>query len=146
MTEKYKPRVLAVIPARGGSKRFPRKNVALLCGKPLICHTIEAAQRSTLITDWLVSSEDDEIIEIATNYGAPVPFRRPIELATDEVRNIDVTIHALEYMERVNKLEYDMIVLLQPTVPIRDPKHIDESIELLWASELDSLASVNIPN
>jgi len=139
------PKVLGVIPARGGSKRLHRKNIRMLAGRPLIAYTIEAAQRAKSLTDYLVSSEDDEIIGIAEEYGAPVPFKRPPELATDEVRNIDVVDHALRFMEKANGIIYDIIILLQPTSPIRDPKDIDRSVDLLWPSQCDTLASVKGP-
>ena len=103
MTEKKAPRALGVVPGRGGSKRLPRKNVRMVAGHPLIAHTIMAAQQSQALTDWLVSSEDDEILEIVRQYGAPVPFTRPAELSGDEVRNIDVVAHALEFMEDQNR-------------------------------------------
>jgi CMP-N,N'-diacetyllegionaminic acid synthase len=140
-----RPKVLAIIPARGGSKRLPRKNIALLCEKPLITYTIEAALEARLLTDFLVSSDDQEIIDIAKNAGASAPFIRPATLGADHVRNIDVALHALTYMESESKTTYDLVFLLQPTSPIRNPKHIDECIELLWNSELDSIVSVKGP-
>lgn len=139
------PRVLGVIPARGSSKRFPNKNIRMLAGKPLIAWTIEAAQRSTRLTDYLVSSDELLIMEIARNYGAPVPFTRPADLATDTVRNIAVVSHALAFMEAAKKEAYDIIVLLQPTSPIRNPAHIDQAVDTLWESGLDSVASVKGP-
>lgn len=145
LNEHNGPLVLAVIPARGGSKRLPRKNIMSLGGHPMIAYSIMAAREAKLVTDWLVSSDDDEIIEIAKQYGASIPFKRPEHLATDEVRNIDVTLHALDYMEKQTGKTYDIIVLLQPTAPIREASHIDESIDLLWQSNLDSLAAVKGP-
>lgn len=139
------PRALAVIPARLGSKRLPRKNIAPILGKPMIAYTIEAAKGATKLTDFLVSSESPEIIDVAREYGAPVPFVRPEELSGDAVRNIDVIIHALDFMEDKTGRPYDIIVLLQPTSPIRKPEHIDEAVELLWRSDLNSLASVKGP-
>lgn len=139
------PRVLGVIPARGGSKRLPRKNILKVGGHPLIAHTIMAAAAATRLTDWLVTSDDDEIIDISKRYGASVPFKRPPELGGDTVRNIDTMIHALNYMEQATGLKYDMIMLLQPTSPIRDPAHIDQAVELLWRSGLPTLASVKGP-
>ena len=144
-TAKDAPRVLGVIPARGGSKRLPRKNVRKLCGHPLIAYTIKAAQRATLLTDYLISSEDGEILEIARSYGAPVPFVRPAHLATDKVRNIEVVLHALHFMEDKNNQLYDIVLLLQPTCPIRNPEHIDEAIKLLSESELETVASLKGP-
>jgi len=145
MSSSTKPRALGVIPARGGSKRVPRKNILPVAGHPLIAHTIMAAARATALTDWLVTSEDEEIIEVARRYGAPVPFRRPAELSGDEVRNIDTVKHALGFMEAQAGQPYDIVVLLQPTCPVRDPDHIDRAVNMLWASELDTLASVKGP-
>ena len=139
------PRALGVIPARGGSKRLPRKNVLPVGGHPLIAHTIMAAAAATRLTDWLVTSDDDEIIEVARQYGAPVPFKRPPELGGDKVRNCDTMIHAMNHMEAATGREYDMVVLLQPTSPIRSPAHIDQAIELLWDSDLPTVASVKGP-
>lgn len=140
-----RPRVLAVIPARGGSKRLPRKNIRMLAGKPLLAYTIEAAQKTSTITDYLVSSEDREILDVAKAFGAPIPFVRPMELAGDNVRNIDTMRHALEFMEKKTGQPYDILVLLQPTSPIRDPNHIDQAVGRLWASDLDSAAGVKGP-
>lgn len=139
------PLALGVIPARGGSKRLPRKNINKLKGHPLIAYTIMAAKKSKRLTHFLVSSEDSEIIEVAKKYDAPVPFIRPSELATDKVRNIDVVFHALQFMEKKYNIIYDIIILLQPTSPIRDSKHIDIAIDLLWKSDCVSLASVKGP-
>lgn len=142
---KTAPKVLGVIPARGGSKRLPQKNVKPLAGKPMVAWTIEAAQQATRLTDYIVSSEDAKTIEVAKAFGAPVPFLRPAELATDTVRNIDVVEHAMLFMEAENRLTYDILILLQPTSPIRNPAHIDQAIDLLWESQLDSVVSVKGP-
>ena len=139
------PRVLCVIPAKGNSRRLAKKNIKILAGKPLVVWTIEAAQKAKRLTDYLVSSDDLEIIEMAQRYGAPVPFVRPAELATDSVRNIAVVRHALEFMEDERQMTYDIIINLQPTSPVRDPAHIDQAIEKLWESDLDSLVSVKGP-
>ena len=134
--------ILGVIPARGGSKSVPRKNIALLHGKPVIAYTIEAAQQSQLLTHFLVSSEDAEIIAIAQAYGAPVPFVRPAELATDDAPTLPVVQHATREMEAKNNITYDCIVLLQPTTPLRLPEDIDLSIEKLRSSSANSVISV----
>lgn len=139
------PRTLGVIPARGGSKRLPRKNARPILGQPLLGYTIKAAQQARTLTDYLVSSEDEEILEFARSQGAPTPFVRPAKLATDEVRNIDTVAHALDFMEEHTGKPYDIVVLLQPSCPIRDPKHIDEAVRLLWESDLPTLASVKGP-
>lgn len=120
-------RVLGVIPARGGSKRVPRKNLRQLYGRPLIQYTIEAAARSEKLTTWVVSTEDYEIGRVASDLGAYV-VRRPEELAQDDTRTGPVLLHTLEWMEPD---PFDMVVCLHPTSPIRDPKHIDEAIDLL---------------
>ena len=140
-----RPNVLGVIPARGGSKRLPNKNIRMLAGKPLIAWTIEAAQKAKRLTDYLVTSDASPIIDAAKNYGAPVPFTRPAELATDTVRNIEVVAHALKFMETEKQLVYDIIILLQPTSPIRNPVHIDKAVDMLWESALDSVVSVKGP-
>jgi CMP-N,N'-diacetyllegionaminic acid synthase len=139
------PKVLGVIPARADSKRLPNKNIRMLVGKPLVAWTIEAAQKAKRLTDWLVSSDGPLIIDAAKKYGAPVPFIRPPELATDTVRNIAVVGHALKFMEAKMQITYDIIVLLQPTSPIRNPDHIDQAVDRLWESDLDSAVSVKGP-
>ena len=139
------PKVLCVIPAKANSRRLPKKNIKILAGKPLLAWTIEAAQAAKRLTDYLVSSDDLEIIEIAKKYGAPVPFVRPAELATDKVRNPEVVAHALEVMEKSKEITYDIIVLLQPTSPVRNPAHIDQAVDMLWSSDLNSVVSVKGP-
>lgn len=131
-------RVLGVIPARGGSKRIPRKNLRLLCGKPLIQWTIEAAYAATKLTTFVVSTEDYEIGQVAASLGCYV-VRRPDDLAGDEVTSGAVCKHALEWMGSDN---YDLVALLHPTSPVRDRRHIDQAIDTLWASTLPCLASV----
>jgi CMP-N-acetylneuraminic acid synthetase len=139
------PRSLAVIPARGGSKRLPRKNIVPIAGHPLIAYTIKAAQSASRLTDWLVSTDDAEIAAVARAYGAPVPFMRPAELSGDTDRNAAVVRHAMEFMEAERGYRYDLLLLLQPTAPIRSAVHIDQAVDLLWNSKLDTLASVKGP-
>jgi len=127
---------LAVIPARGGSKRLPRKNILELNSKPLISYSIEAAQNSKYIDKVIVSSDDEEILNISQKYGA-LTIKRPDELASDTATTFDVIKHAIE-----NTNEYDYIVLLQPTSPLRDENHIDEAIELLEAKGANAVVSV----
>ena len=138
-------KTLGVIPARGGSKRIPRKNISPLNGKPMIAYTIEACKKSSLLSDWIVSTDDLEIAKIATDFGANLPFIRPADISDDKTRNIDVLIHALQFMEEKNRITYDLIVLLQPTSPIRDHNHIDEAIRIMEKSSLDTIASVKGP-
>jgi CMP-N,N'-diacetyllegionaminic acid synthase len=131
------PKVLGVIPARGGSKRVKKKNLRSLCGKPLIQWTIEAANQAKSLTTWVVSSEDYQIGEVSVNLGAYV-IRRPEELADDLASSDSVALHALDWMGG----DFDIVCLLHPTSPVRDPKHIDEAVSMLWASAAPSLASV----
>lgn len=117
-------KVLGIIPARGGSKTVLRKNIRLLAGKPLIAWTIEEAGKSKYIDRLIVSSEDAEIIKVAQEWGAEVPFVRPKELAEDETPGIEPVIHAINNIEE----QFDYIVLLQPTSPLRTVIDIDECI------------------
>ncbi|WP_438968721.1 acylneuraminate cytidylyltransferase family protein [Nonlabens sp.] len=134
-------RVLGIIPARGGSKGVPEKNKKLLCGKPLINYTIESALNSSLLTQVIVSTEDQEIVEIAKKSGADVPFLRPEELASDTAKSIDVVVHAINYMKSIDE-SFDAICLLQPTVPFREKGSIDTAIESFIKNQNDSLISV----
>ena len=127
---------LAIIPARGGSKRLPRKNVLELVGKPLIAWSIEAGLQSEYIDKAVVSSDDDEILEISEKFGANI-IQRPDELASDTATTFDAIKHTIDSLEK-----YDYIVLLQPTSPLRDSKHIDEAIELLENKNADAVVSV----
>ncbi|MGD9625711.1 MAG: acylneuraminate cytidylyltransferase family protein [Arcobacter sp.] len=128
---------LAIIPARGGSKRLPRKNVLDLCGKPLIAHTIEAGLKSNYIDKVIVSSDDEEILEISKKIGAKT-VKRPDELASDIATTFDAIKHTID--NNIDK--YNYIVLLQPTSPLRNEKHIDEAIELLEIKNADAIISV----
>lgn len=123
-------KILAIIPARGGSKGVPRKNIRELAGKPLIAWTIEEAKKSKYIDRLILSTEDDEIIEVAKQYGCEVPFKRPIELAQDDTPGIDPVLHAIEQCPG-----YDYVVLLQPTSPLRTVDDIDGCIEQLLSSD-----------
>jgi len=127
---------LAIIPARGGSKRLPRKNVLDLNGKPLIAWSIEAGVKSSYINKVLVSSDDSEILEISKQYGAETIIR-PDELASDTATTFDAIKHSIE-----NSEPYDYVVLLQPTSPLRDTKQINEAIDLLIEKNADAIVSV----
>ena len=127
---------LAIIPARGGSKRLPRKNLLDLCGKPLIAWSIEAALKSKYISKVIVSSDEEEILNIAKEYKADF-IKRPDELASDTATTFDAIEHTIKSLEK-----YDYIVLLQPTSPLRNEKHIDEAIELLELKKADAIISV----
>ena len=134
-------RILALIPARSGSKRVPNKNIRLLGGKPLIVWTIEAAQGISAICDILVSTDSIAIQLISSNAGARVPWLRPSELATDEAASVDVAIHALENYESECG-EVDGLLLLQPTSPFRTKKYIAEGIGKYLAGGGDSVIGV----
>ena len=133
--------ILAVIPARGGSKGIPRKNLALLNHKPLLSYSIEAAEYATSINRIVVSTNDAEIAEVARQYGAEVPFIRPAELSGDKALILDVLQHALSWHES-NFGEVEAVVLLQPTSPLRRAEHIDEAVALFRARCASSVVSV----
>jgi CMP-N-acetylneuraminic acid synthetase len=132
-----KPTFLAVIPARGGSKRLPGKNILSLGNKPLIAHTIKAALSSKYISKTIVSSDDEGILNIAKKFGSDI-IKRPAELATDTASSLDAIKHTIKNQ----KEKFDYIVLLQPTSPLRTSKHIDEAIELLYEKKALSIISV----
>jgi pseudaminic acid cytidylyltransferase len=112
-----------MIPARGGSKRLPRKNIRNLAGKPVIAYTIEAALESDVFTKVVVSTDDDEIASIAESYGAEVPFTRPEKLASDTAQVVDVTDHVLDFFSEQSE-EFDFLAVLLPTTPLRTAEDI----------------------
>jgi len=128
---------LAIIPARGGSKRLPRKNVLDFCGKPLIAHTIESSLNSNYIDKVIVSSDDKEILDISEKFGADL-IKRPKELGSDFATTFDTVKHVIENTQ----IRYDYIILLQGTSPLRNESHIDDAIELLYLKKADAIISV----
>lgn len=135
--------ILGLIPARGGSKGLPRKNIKPLLGKPLIAWTIEQALTSKYIDMVVVSTDDKEIAEISKKYGAAVPFIRPKELAEDNAKGIDVVLHAIDWLKENDKRkQYDLVMLLQPTSPLRTTEGIDKAIEFLFLKEAKAIVSV----
>jgi len=136
-----KPKVLALIPARGGSRRLPGKNLLKLCGEPITVWSIKAAQQSKYVDRIVVSTDSDEIAEVARAAGADVPFMRPNYLASDTASSLDVVKHALNELNQKGQC-YEFIVLLQPTSPLRTSKHIDESFELLQSKDADAIVGV----
>lgn len=130
--------VLAIITARGGSKGLPRKNVLPVAAKPLIAWTVEAARQSRYIDRLILSSEDQEIIDTACACGCEAPFRRPESLAKDDTPSIEPVLHAIAALQP----NYDYIVLLQPTSPLRTAADIDGCIETCIRSGADSCVSV----
>lgn len=137
--------VLAIIPARGGSKSVPRKNVLTVGGKPLIGWTIEHALESSLISRVIVSTDDDEIASVAKEYGAEVPFMRPKELALDNSLDIEFHQHALEWLNLNENYRPEAVANLRPTSPGRNPKTIDAAIKRFFEHpNADSLRSVHL--
>ncbi len=135
-------KILSVIPARGGSKGIPHKNIIDLCGKPLISYTIKAALDSKYIDYVLVSTDDEEIAGVALECGAEVPFMRPAELASDTAKTEDTVIHAIKALKEEGETFSDLI-LLQPTEPLRTTQDIDNAIEVYCDNGYRSLVSVN---
>lgn len=133
--------MLAVIPARGGSKGVPHKNIRDLDGKPLIAYTIEAAIKSKVFDKIVVSTDSFEIAEIAQRYGAEVPFIRPKDISGDFSSSDDSVLHAIDYFKRKGK-EFEYVCKLQPTSPLRNEKHIMEAYQLLKDSNSNFVVSV----
>lgn len=131
---------LIIIPARGGSKGIPHKNIKLLNGKPLICYSIDIARQYTTDDNICVTTDDNEIISVVEQYGLKVPFVRPAELATDTASSNDVLVHALNFYESQGR-QVDVIILLQPTSPFRKVSFVKEAVEL-YNEELDMVVSV----
>ncbi|MBE8400925.1 acylneuraminate cytidylyltransferase family protein [Leptospira borgpetersenii] len=127
-------KLLAVIPARGGSKRLPGKNIRILGNKPLIAWSIDVVKQIPEICDILVSTDDEEIGEIAKKFGAFVPWLRPVDLAEDTSSSIDVVLHAFDWYEK-EKQEIDGVILLQPTSPFRREESIRKGIEIFLKNE-----------
>lgn len=141
------PRVLAVVPARGGSKGLPGKNTRPLAGLPLIVHSIRAAGLTPSVTRCVVSTDDEEIARVAREHGGDVPWLRPAELATDDAPMAPVLRHALEAVEAEEGERYDVVVLLDPTSPTRVPAEIESAVDLLAAeADLDGVISVSEPS
>ena len=134
-------KILAIIPARGGSKGIKNKNIIDVCGKPLISYTLEAANNSKYIDYVFVSTDSEAIKQVSLKYNANVPFLRDSSLATDTSKTIDAIVFSLKQLEQIG-LIFDYLVLLQPTSPLRRENEIDEAIEKIINLNYDSLASV----
>jgi CMP-N,N'-diacetyllegionaminic acid synthase len=134
-------KALGIIPARGGSQGVPRKNIRLLCGKPLLQYTAEAALAAKNLSRIILSTEDEEIAEVGQTCGLEVPFRRPAELARDDTPTLAVVQHAVGWVEDRGEL-YDFICLLQPTNPLRKAQDIDACLKMLAQGDMDSVVSV----
>lgn len=137
-------KILAIIPARSGSKSVKHKNIKLIDGKPMLAYSIEHAQKSNYINRIIVSTDSEEYAGIAREYGAETPFIRPDEYATDTALDIDVFVHALQFLKREEDYEPDIVVHLRPTYPIRNVSDIDAMIEMLISNpSADSIRSVS---
>lgn len=141
---KNKYEILAIIPARGGSKGIPKKNIKELVGKPLIAYTIEEAKKSKYINRIIVTTDSKEIAEIANKYGAEIPFIRPEELSQNATLDLPVFQHCLNWLKDNESYLPDIIVHLRPTAPLRQTEHIDFGIEVMLKNikEADSVRSV----
>lgn len=136
--------VLGIIPARGGSKGLPGKNVCLLGGIPLILHTVSAARKAKTVTDFIISTDDPGIARVVKNAGVPVPFLRPTELAKDKSSVWLAIRHAVAYWEKEKSQIPKTIVILQPTSPLRTGGDIDACVRRLWALNADLCATVTV--
>jgi N-acylneuraminate cytidylyltransferase len=135
--------VLAIIPARGGSKSIPRKNIRDFAGHPLIAYTIAAALQSAKVERTIVSTEDEEIAAIARQYGAETPFLRPAHLALDDTTDLPVFQHALEWLDENEGYKPELVIQLRPTSPVRPPDCVDQAIQILLADvDADSVRGV----
>jgi N-acylneuraminate cytidylyltransferase len=127
-----KPEVLALIPARGGSKSIPRKNLLPLGGRPLIAYSIEQALTSTRVTRCVVSTDDDEIAAVSRACGADVPFQRPLAYATDRATDLDVFRHALVWLDEKEDYRPELVVHLRPTGPLREVELVYVVMDLFF--------------
>lgn len=134
-------RFLAIITARSGSKGLKDKNIKKLNGKPMMAYTIEAAKKSGIFDDIIVSTDSEKYSKIAKDYGAQVPFLRPESLASDTASSMDVIEYTILELEK-SGLKYDYFILLQPTSPLRDEKDIFKAIELLFEKSANAIVSV----
>ena len=134
--------VLGIIPARGGSKSIPKKNIRLLANKPLIAHTIEVAKECKMLNRTVVSTDDGEIAEVAKKYGGDVPFIRPDNLSLDDTPMVPVLQHAVAFIENKDNVHVDVVVLLDPTSPFRRVEDIEACIKKIDRDNADSVVTV----
>ena len=134
--------ILGVIPARGGSKGIPRKNIRPVAGRPLIAYTIEAARKARSLSRVIVSTDDPEIAEVARAWGAEAPFLRPAELARDDTPGPEPIIHAVEWLRDHEGYRPELVMKLQPTSPLREARDIDAAVEIARRRDADSVVSV----
>lgn len=136
---------MGIIPARGGSKGIPRKNIRLLGDKPLLAWTVQTALQSAVLDRLILTTEDEEIAEVGRTYGCEVPFLRPQELATDETPGIEPVLHALNWLEAYEGYVPEFVMLLQPTSPFRTSEQMKQALKQISTSSFDSLVSVVEP-
>jgi CMP-N,N'-diacetyllegionaminic acid synthase len=136
-------KILAITLARGGSKSVKNKNIRQLAGIPLIAHTINATKKSKFITDYIVSTDSKEIAKTAKEYGASVPFLRPEELAADTSTSVSALKHAVDFMEKQNKITYDIVVETMCTNPLKTTEDVDSCIKKIIETGADSVIAVN---
>jgi len=134
--------VLGLIPARGGSKSIPRKNIVPLAGRPLLAYTCQAALESRSISRVVISTDDEEIAQVARECGVEAPFLRPAELASDTAQSIDVALHAVDFLQESENWSTDVLVLLQPTSPLRTARHVDEAMAARKEAGAETVVSV----
>jgi len=134
--------MIAIIPARGGSKGLPGKNIRILCGKPLIAYTIEAAKEAKCISKVIVSTDSEEIAETARAYGAETPFIRPESLSDDTASAVDVYLHAVDFLQKAEQTSIKTFMVLLPTAPFRTAQDIDRAYECFVKENAMTLISV----
>ena len=140
------PEVLAIIPARGGSKSIPKKNIRAFAGHPLIAYSIAAGLEAETVDRVIVSTDDEEIAVIARSYGAETPFLRPNEISRDETPDLPVFTHTLEFLEKEDNYKPDIVIQLRPTSPLRKVSHIDQAVyQLLERPDADAIRTVCVP-
>ena len=137
-----KKKVLGIIPARGGSKGIPGKNIKNFCGKPLLAHIFDAAKNSGVFDRIIVSTDDEKIAQVAKKCGAEVPFIRPARLAQDKTPTLPVIQHAVNYLKENENYNPDYVMILQPTVPLTQSRHLKEAVELILNKKADTVLSV----
>lgn len=140
--KKHKMKLLAVIPARGGSKRIPHKNIKLFNGKPLIAHTIKQALESKLFDRVVVDTDEKKVADIAKKYGAEVPFLRPAELAGDKAKVVEALLYLLKRLKKEEKYEPTHLVLLQTTSPLREIEDIKNCIKMTRETDATTVLTV----
>lgn len=135
-------KVLGIVTARGGSKRIPKKSIAVLAGRPMMAWVLDAMKKSALVNRIIVDTDDEEMAEVGRASGAEIPYLRPRELAQDSTAHLDVLKHAIGFLREREDYEPDAVVLVQPTSPGVLPAHIDDAVRLLRAENLDSVETV----